>query len=277
MLNGALGGGDAITSSNATDVAGIRMPNPHVMWRIGSGQCALLLTTIFSAMVSSKSAHSTLTYDNGKEYETNFFDAHLLGELPVVDKNGPILVFAGRPDLPCAPPICDAETDVYFQLATEPPDGWSSRPLRYPGNYYAKESGKLVATVRMFIGQCIDSREGVVWIVHNAENPAPQINSPLASQVVFEVVNGSFLSTEWADNQDISAAQAAVASPACKEVPPGPRIYRSSAAYLAPKMPDIGIAFRKHAQSTCETMDEICGYDATRSWPSDCVFFSAGV
>ena len=37
----------------------------------------------------------------------------------------------------------------------------------YPGNYYAYDTGKLVARVRMFIGRCTDqSREAVVWFVH---------------------------------------------------------------------------------------------------------------
>src|SRR5580700_7202410 len=107
---------------------------------------ALLPTTIFTAAVSGEPEYSTLIYGNGKEYKTIFYDAHLLGELSVPGK-GPILVYSGTPSLPCALPDCDPETTVYFQSTSEEAGvtGWS---LSYPGDYYASESGELVARVR---------------------------------------------------------------------------------------------------------------------------------
>src|SRR5258708_13854825 len=138
---------------------------------------ALLLTTIFAATVAGGPKCSTLIYGNGKEYKTSFYDAHLLGELSVRG-NGPILVFSGRRSLPCALADCDSETSVYFQSTSEEPST-SGNFLAYPGNYYANESRQLVARVRMFIGSCIDSREGVAWFIENLEKPPPQPNSLL--------------------------------------------------------------------------------------------------
>jgi hypothetical protein len=204
---------------------------------------ALLLTTIFTAAVAGEPAHSTLIYDNGKEYKTSFYDAHLLGELSVRG-NGPILVYSGRPSLPCALPDCDWETTVYFQ-STSDEAGESGRSLGYPGNYYASESGKLVARVRMFIGHCIDAREGVAWFIENLERPPRQRDSLLESKVIFEFVNeshsdgrfGAVLSTEWPRKLDISVARAAVAKHVCNEIAPLPKIYRSAAEYKGP-IPD---------------------------------------
>jgi hypothetical protein len=219
------------------------MANSVLIWRL-SGAClsALLATAVFAATVAGEPKYSTLIYGNGKEYKTNFYDAHLLGELSVRG-NGPILVYSGRPSLPCALPDCDSETTVYFQSTSEEPSTFG-RSLSYPGNYYASESGKLVARVRMFIGRCIDSREGVAWFIENLEKPPPQPNSLLTSQVMFEFVNeshsdgqsGATLSTEWPELLDISVARVAVANHMCNEIPPRPRIYRSAAEYLGPKI-----------------------------------------
>lgn len=203
---------------------------------------ALLPTTISSAAVAGEPAYSTLIYSNAREYKTNFFDAHLLGELPVRG-NGPILVFSGRPSSPCALPDCDAETTVYFQATSDAP-GESGRSLAYPGNYYARESGKLVARVRMFIGHCIDAREGVVWFIENLERPPRQRDSLLESQVIFEFVNeshsdgrfGAVLSSEWPRHLEMSVARAAVDNHVCNEIAPLPKIYRSATEYKGPKI-----------------------------------------
>ena len=189
---------------------------------------------MFTAAAAAEPAHSTLIYSNGKEFKANFYDAHLLGELPVRG-NGPILVFSGRPSRPCALPDCDAKTTVYFQPTSDAPKE-SGVSLGFPGDYYASESGKLVARVRMFIGHCIDAREGVAWFIENLEKPAEQRATLLQSQVIFEFVNeshsdGAVLSTQWPRQVDISVARAAVASRICKEVAPLPKIYRSAAQY----------------------------------------------
>jgi hypothetical protein len=202
---------------------------------------ALLLTTIFTAAVAGEPAYATLVYDNGQEFKTNFYDAHLLGTLSVRG-NSPILVYSGRPSLPCALPDCDSETTVYFQWTSHEPN-MSGRSLAYPGNYYASESGKLVARVRMFIGRCIDAREGVAWFKENLEAPPQQRGSLLASGSIFEFVDeshsdgrfGALLATEW-PTVDISVARAAVANHVCNEITPLPKIYRSAAEYKGPKI-----------------------------------------
>jgi len=63
----------------------------------------------------------------------------------------------------------------FLSRASDPPNQWNGRTAKYPGNYYVKETGKLVARVRMFIGRCIDSREGVAWFIENFEGEKSKI------------------------------------------------------------------------------------------------------
>jgi hypothetical protein len=207
------------------------------IWHLSCAYLPMLLaTTMFTVSYAGESKDSTLIYDNGKEYKTNFHHAHLLGELSVPG-NSPILVFSGRPNGPCARPDCDPETTVYFQSTSNDPV-ISGRGLAYPGDYYASESGKLVARVRMFIGRCLDAREGVAWFTQNLEESPPQRNSLLASQVTFEFVDSTqSLESEWPKQQpDISVARAAVANHLCKEIGPLRKIDRPAAEYMGPKI-----------------------------------------
>jgi hypothetical protein len=213
--------------------------------RLG-GACvfALLLTALFVATVhADQAAHSKLIYGDGKEFQTEFYDAHLLGELTVQGK-GPILVFSGRSSR-CSLSDCDSKLSVYFQSASDGSNGWSGESLRYPGDYYATESRKLVARVRMFIGRCIDSREGVAWFIQNFES-RPQKDSPLNSQVIFEYIDsgppGSLLYglrlSESPNHVNIAVARAAVSKNVCREIAPLPNIYRPVTQYVGMPMPN---------------------------------------
>jgi hypothetical protein len=211
---------------------------------------ALLLTSTFALALADDPNYSNLTYGDGKEYQTTFYDARLLGELPV-PAGEPILVFSGRSSFPCNPPHCDSETNVYFQWASEPPDRWSGSSASYPGNYYAEETGKLVARVRMFVGRCIDSRDGVAWFIENFEGRAKQARTVLRSQVRFEFVNdgppGSLLygrmMTEFPTHARIATARNAIARHACREIRPQPRISKAAAEYVGMEMPDLNLLF----------------------------------
>jgi hypothetical protein len=44
---------------------------------------AFLLASTFALALADDPNYSKLTYGDGKEYQTTFYDAHLLGELPV--------------------------------------------------------------------------------------------------------------------------------------------------------------------------------------------------
>jgi hypothetical protein len=236
----------------------------------------LLLTSTFALALADDPNYSKLTYGDGKEYQTTFFDARLLGELPV-PVGEPILVFTGRSSLPCDPPDCDSETSVYFQWASEPPDRWTGSSASYPGNYYAKETGKLVARVRMFVGRCIDSREGVAWFIENFEGKAKQARTVLRSQVRFEFVNdgppGSLLygrmMTEFPAHARITTARSAVARHACREVTPQPRISRLAAEYVGMEMPDLNLLFNGGAPP--KTINKWMRYQITlppnHPWP----------
>jgi hypothetical protein len=103
----------------------------------------------------------------------------------------------------------------------------------------------------MFIGHCIDAREGVAWFIENLEKPPPPPNSLLTSRVIVEFVNesngaaalgerfaamfdGPRLGTEWSTQWDISIARTAIANHVRNEIPPRARFYRSVTEYLGP-------------------------------------------
>jgi hypothetical protein len=205
--------------------------------------CLSILAASFTAAIASEPG-STLSYGGGKEFHTSLQDAHLLGELPVPG-NEPILLFSGRPASPnCTQPDCDPETSVFLESASSGPSMWTSIALRYPGDYYASESGRLAARVRMFIGRCLDSREAAVWFVQQVDNSSPQIESLLRNRVIVgfvtydKTLGGMYADQSLTENlPDIAVARAAVSEGVCREIPPLPKIYRAAAAYTAPPHP----------------------------------------
>jgi len=173
---------------------------------------------------ANEPGHSKLTYGNGKEFQTDLYDARLLGELPA-DGKEPYLVFAGRE---C--PQCDLDTNVYFR---SPSDGSGTGPMAvqssYPGNYYVADSGRLVARVRMFIGRCIDSNDGAVWFFQKRDNGRWQ------TTVSTIFINGTQLGnrTYFENLPKIAVAQAGVSNNQCREVPPVPKFVKTAAAYYS--------------------------------------------
>jgi hypothetical protein len=233
----------AVLEINVTELVSIQRFNSG--WLL-----VLLLTSKFTLALAEEPGNSTLIYGDGKEYQTIIQDAQLLGELPV-QGGEPFLVFSGRSDRRCDFLGCDAETTVFFQRASDPPNQWNGRTAKYPGNYYVKETGKLVAHVRMFIGRCLDSREGVAWFIENFEGRERQDRTLLKAGVVFEFIGdeppGSLLygllRTEFPAHQRVAVARKAVSRNVCQEIPPRLRISRPAADYVGMDMPDSNLMF----------------------------------
>jgi hypothetical protein len=101
----------------------------------------------------------------------------------------------------------------------------------------------------MFIGRCIDSREGVAWFTENFEGRDKQARTLLKTGVVFEFVGdepqGSplygLLTTEFPAHQRIAVARKAVSRNVCHEIPPRLRISRPAVDYVGMEMPDVGL------------------------------------
>jgi hypothetical protein len=217
--------------------------NQACAWRFVRGFSALLLaTTCTVASRAAESGPSELTYGIGKVFHTSLSDAQLLGQLPVLGKE-PILVFSGRPRVSCSPPYCDAVTGVYTQWASNGPNTWNGKPLRYPGDYYDSASQKLLARVRMFIGRCVDSRDVIVWFIDSVDKRAEQSDSLLRTQAEVDFVQQSLvtdtplLAAQFPARLDIAVARAAVSQGICTEIPPRPRLYTTAAAYMGPPPP----------------------------------------
>jgi hypothetical protein len=199
----------------------------------------VFLASIFALAEASQLGFSKLIYGDGKVFQTSLVEARLLGQLPIPTKE-PILVFSGRPAVTCTRPNCNEGTSVYWEWASYGPNMWNGRSFRYPADYYDLNSKKLLAHVRMFIGQCADSREGIVWFIDSIDRRARQSDSALQAQTELDYVlqisgmESPALATEYPANLDIAMARAAVSKKVCKEIPPRARLYVAEAEYVLP-------------------------------------------
>lgn len=212
--------------------------------RFVTGFAALLLaTTCTVTSHAAGSGASELTYGIGKVFHTSLSDAHLLAELRVPGKE-PILVFSGRPSAPCMLPACDSASNVYFEWASNGAAMWGARSLSYPGDYYDSDARTLLARVRMYIGQCVDSREVVVWFTEAVDERAAQPDSALRTHAEVDAVfdpklpgvptstSTPMLSSQFPEHLDISVTRSAVARHVCREIPPRAKLYTTAAAYV---------------------------------------------
>jgi len=178
------------------------------------GLIGSVLMAITFAAYAGEAQYTTLDYGEGNHFQTRLYDALLLGQLPAAGKE-PYLVFSGRSCIEC-----DENTSVYVHSPSDGPmkgKGLDARST-YPGNYYAYDTGELVARVRMFIGRCTDpSREAAVWFVHEKLD-----NGSWRDRVfVTYVMDGKLNDTQAAAPVPaIGVAKAAAAKGLCRQIPP---------------------------------------------------------
>ena len=184
----------------------------------------LLLATLYVTANAAETGLSELTYGAGKTFRTDLSDAHLLGQLNIPGKE-PILFFSGRTTVQCSVPACDSASSVYHEWAADGPNMWSGTFLHYPGDYYDSDSQRLLAHVKMFLGQCLDSREVAVWFTEAVDDNAAQRDSMLRTRAEVDFVldlpnmpmpESPMLGTQFPDHLDISVARSAVAKHICR-------------------------------------------------------------
>jgi hypothetical protein len=210
--------------------------------RFGNGWLfALLLAT--SGLTTAAEVGSTLRYDHGNRFQTDLLGAHLLGELHVPGQ-APILLFSGQPpDAKCPRPYCDPKSTVFFESASSGPSMWTSMAFRYPGDYYVSANECPIARVRMFVGNCLDSREVAVWFIQKVSATPTKDASVWHTRVAVSSVHEKLLTLveeDLATNMpEISVARAAVSRGVCTEISPIPRLYNAADAYAWPAIPKL--------------------------------------
>jgi hypothetical protein len=178
-----------------------------------------ILIAMTSASLGGQNTYTTLNYIGGKHFETILYHAILFGQLSAAGKE-PYLIFSARR---CNE--CDENTSVYIH---SPSDGaMKGKGLddrsAYPGNYYAYDTEKLAARVRMFIGQCTEPSLGAaVWFTHEKIE-----NGSWRDRVfVTLVINGELNSVEAATPLPrITSVKDAVSKGLCREIPPIQKAY----------------------------------------------------
>ena len=112
-----------------------------------------------SYMHIGRISESTVVLPDGALFETNLYDFKLIGEIETQTKF-PYLILSGRQ---CE--NCDANISIYIQC---PSDG-SLKPeheqerYSYPGHLYSFMQDSLIFESRMFFGEVLDNRNGVIW------------------------------------------------------------------------------------------------------------------
>jgi hypothetical protein len=165
-----------------------------------------------SVALSAPDVNGELKYGEGKHLETVVFEPRLLGTLGAVGKE-PFLVFSG---LGCSE--CDINRSIYIHSPSDPPmvSGELGARYSYPGRYHDYMSGKLVETVRMFVGRCTaGNKDVVVWFSNTKVDGGRWSKSTFLAKV-----EGQSLVEGFNTDRSLSVASVlAAAKHGCREVP----------------------------------------------------------
>jgi hypothetical protein len=102
---------------------------------------------------------SKLVFKNGKTIETRLFNLEFIGQIPLENKD-PFLIFSG---VDCN--FCDANISIYIH---SPSDGdlivgAGKNIYGMPGRMYSFMNDSLLYESRVFYGQVLENRKGVIW------------------------------------------------------------------------------------------------------------------
>ncbi len=103
---------------------------------------------------------------HGDVFETNLFDLEFVGQLKAVRKK-PFLILIGRR---CD--SCDVNSSVYIHSPSDGPLKNESKQKRYnlPGPIFDYQSRDLLYAARLFWGEVIPNRFGIIWFQRELKN-----------------------------------------------------------------------------------------------------------
>lgn len=102
----------------------------------------------------------TIYFKNGKQFTTNLFNLHYIGQLNTENKD-PYLIISGTN---CNE--CDENLSVFIHFPSDGPMQSEAEQTRYnyPGNERDYMNGQLNFSARMFYGNCDPNNRSVVWL-----------------------------------------------------------------------------------------------------------------
>ena len=126
---------------------------------------------------------------NGEIYDPKLYNLSLVGFIDAETKD-PYLVMSGRQCMEC-----DANISIYIQ---SPSDGSlkneaSQARYSYPGSLYDYQTDSLLSESRMFFGEVLPERFGVIWYQQQLDTSNNWVSSVYFAEVIGDTLNGNFV------------------------------------------------------------------------------------
>ncbi len=138
---------------------------------------------------------SKLVFKNGKTIETRLFNLEFIGQIPLENKD-PFLIFSG---VDCN--FCDANISIYIH---SPSDGdlivgAGKNIYGMPGRMYSFMNDSLLYESRVFYGQVLENRKGVIWY----QNTLMETGKWDKSVFIAEIINNKKIDQFLTDTSEL--------------------------------------------------------------------------
>ena len=109
--------------------------------------------------IFEKTDSSKLVFKNGRIIETKLFDLGFIGQISI-EKKDPYLIFTG---VDCN--FCDANPSIYIYSPSDGEliTGSGKNSYGSPGRMFSYMNDSLLYESRIFFGQVLENRKGVIW------------------------------------------------------------------------------------------------------------------
>lgn len=133
---------------------------------------------------------SKLVFKNGRIIETKLNNLEFIGQITLENKD-PFLIFTG---VDCK--FCDANPSIYIH---SPSDGElivgaGKNTYGLPGRTFSYENHSLLYEGRVFYGQVLENRKGVIWYQKTLMNTGKWESSVFIAEIKNSMIENKFLS-----------------------------------------------------------------------------------
>lgn len=161
--------------------------------------------------VLEKIDSSKLVFKNGRIIETKLFNLGFIGQIPLENKD-PYLIFTG---VDCN--FCDANNSIYIH---SPSDGdlivgAGKNAYGMPGRIFSYMNDSLLYKGRVFYGQVLENRKGVIWYQNTLMETGKWEKTVFIAEIIDNKKNNQFLTdTSGLLKQTLSMLQKGL----CREI-----------------------------------------------------------
>lgn len=161
--------------------------------------------------IVSRVASDTIFFTGGNFFKTGLYETEYIGKVDVGNK-APYLIYSGRY---CNE--CDANLSLYVH---SPDDGTpdvsnGNNRYAYPGKVSHYETGKPVTDTRVFYGEVIGRKKGVIWYISEYTETSDTVRT---SQMIL-VSESEPVSYQWKGHAALTSSVQLMNTGRCFEIP----------------------------------------------------------